>query len=242
MNRVIGILLTCALTIVPTIVSAQSVTVIVNGQTMQFDQPPVVQAGRVFVPLRGVFQQLGASVVYASGQINATGHGRTISLRIGSTQAVVNGQTETLDVAPFVIGARTLVPLRFVAQALGAYVSWNDSNSTVTITSGRGAPPPPAPAPPPRPGIVFTLRAPTGTINNRHPQIRFQVNRPIQLGQFRVRFDGGNVTPAVQSNGQYFYFPVPGPLPQGTHTVRVFGNTVGGAPFDLSWSFNQAAP
>jgi hypothetical protein len=242
MNRVFGLLLVCALTIVPIAGAAQPVTVIVNGQTMQFDQPPVVQAGRVFVPLRGVFQALGASVVYANGQINATGHGRTISLKIGSTQAVVNGQTETLDVAPFVIGARTLVPLRFVAQSLGAYVNWNDSNSTVTITSGRAPGPPPPPAPPPRPGIGFTLNTPAGTIYNHHPQIRFQLNRPIQLGQFHVRFDGGNVTPAVQSNGQYFYFPVPGSLPQGTHRVRVYGSTVGGAEFDLSWTFNQAAP
>ena len=71
---------------------------------MSFDQPPIVRAGRVFVPLRGVFERLGASVVYANGQINATGRGRTVSLRIGSTQATVDGQPTTLDVAPFVVG------------------------------------------------------------------------------------------------------------------------------------------
>ena len=83
----------------------KSVTVIVNGQTMNFTQPPIVRAGRVFVPLRGVFEQLGASVVYSNGQINATGNGRTISLTIGSTQATVGGQPETMDVAPFIVGA-----------------------------------------------------------------------------------------------------------------------------------------
>src|ERR1700678_367052 len=106
------------------------VTVIVNGNTMSFDQPPVEQAGRVFVPLRGVFEQLGASVVYQNGQINATGDGRTVSLQIGSTQATVDGQSQTLDQAPFVEGSRTLVPLRFVAQALGASVDWNNNTST----------------------------------------------------------------------------------------------------------------
>jgi hypothetical protein len=77
-------------------VAAQSVTVVVNGQTMNFTQPPIERAGRVFVPLRGIFEQLGASVVYANGQINATAHGRTVSLNIGSTQATVAGQPATL--------------------------------------------------------------------------------------------------------------------------------------------------
>lgn len=115
----------------------QTVAVVVNGQAMSFDQPPIIQAGRVFVPLRSIFQQLGASVVYANGQINATGRGRTVALTIGSTQATVSGQPVTLDVAPFVVGSRTLVPLRFVAQSLGANVNWNDSDSTVTINSGN---------------------------------------------------------------------------------------------------------
>ncbi len=116
----------------------QYVNVVVNGGTVTFDQPPVERAGRVFVPLRGVFERLGASVVYANGDINAQGNGRSIHLHIGSTQATVNGQALYMDVAPFLIGARTLVPLRFVAQALGAAVSWNASNNTVYI-QGNGA-------------------------------------------------------------------------------------------------------
>ena len=118
---------------------AQSVAIVVNGAGVTFDQPPVERAGRVFVPLRGVFERLGASVVYANGDINAQGNGRSVHLHIGSTQAAVNGQTLTMDVAPFVIGARTLVPLRFVAQSLGATVNWNQSNNTVYI-QGNGTP------------------------------------------------------------------------------------------------------
>lgn len=119
--------------------AAQSVAIVVNGAGVSFDQPPVERAGRVFVPLRGVFERLGASVVYANGDINAQGNGRNVHLHIGSNQAVVNGQTLTMDVAPFLIGARTLVPLRFVAQSLGAAVNWNQSNNTVYI-QGNGAP------------------------------------------------------------------------------------------------------
>jgi hypothetical protein len=118
---------------------AQSaVNVVVNGAAVSFDQPPIERAGRVFVPLRGVFERLGASVVFANNDINAQGNGRSVHLHIGSTAATVNGQTLYMDVAPFLVGARTLVPLRFVAQALGAAVNWNANNNTVYI-NGNGA-------------------------------------------------------------------------------------------------------
>lgn len=120
------------------IASAQVPTLIVNGQAVTFEQPPVEQAGRVLVPLRGVFERLGASVVYQNGLINATGNGRNVSLHIGSTQAMVDGRSQTIDVPPYVIAGRTLVPLRFVAQALGASVNWNPSNNTVRIDGGNG--------------------------------------------------------------------------------------------------------
>lgn len=128
---------------VPQASTAQSaVTIVVNGQTVTFDQPPIERAGRVFVPLRGVFERLGASVVYANGLINATGNGRNVSLHIGSNQATVNGQPVTVDVAPFLVGPRTMVPLRFVAQALGASVDYNNGSPTVAINgNGAGAPP-----------------------------------------------------------------------------------------------------
>jgi len=116
-----------------------SVGVTINGNAVDIAPAPITQAGRVFVPLRGVFEQLGASVVYDAGQINATGNGRTISLHIGSTQATVDGQPQALDVAPFIIGASTYVPLRFVSESLGASVNWDDAQSLVQITM-NGAP------------------------------------------------------------------------------------------------------
>src|SRR5271165_6435701 len=86
----------------PSAAFAQSAaTVVVNGQTVTFDQPPVEQNGRLFVPLRGVFERLGASVVYSNGQIDATSGSTTIQLQVGSTQATVGGQPTTLDAPPF---------------------------------------------------------------------------------------------------------------------------------------------
>ncbi len=115
---------------------AQSISVIVDGTPMTFtDQQPIDQAGRVFVPMRAVFEGLGASVVYENGTINSTKGTRTISLHIGSPQATVDGQPVQLSTPPFIIGARTLIPLRFVAQALGAIVSWSEANATVYIST-----------------------------------------------------------------------------------------------------------
>ena len=220
-------------------VLAQSVTVIVNGQAMSFDQPPIVRAGRVFVPLRGVFERLGASVVYANGQINATGNGRTVSLTIGSTQATVNGQPQILDVAPFLVGDRTLVPLRFVAQSLGASVNWNDSTSTVTI-AGSGSAPQQPPAQPGR-SVVLTYRWPTGTIFNHYPQVRFNLSRTVESGSLRVTLDGNDITAGLANGGQYYNVRVPFSLQMGNHRVRVVGRTAGGARFDLGWAFNQGS-
>jgi hypothetical protein len=119
--------------------SAQ-VAVTVDGNEADFSPPPTIQAGRVFVPLRGVFERLGASVVYSNGTINATGHGRTISLQIGSTQATIDGQPQSLDVAPYIVGASTYVPLRFISQALGASVQWDENDRMVSIESSGGQP------------------------------------------------------------------------------------------------------
>ncbi|MFZ1017106.1 MAG: copper amine oxidase N-terminal domain-containing protein, partial [Candidatus Cybelea sp.] len=128
----------------PTAVVAQTVTVTVNGQAMYLNPGPIERSGRVFVPLRGIFERLGAAVVYASGTINATKGSTTVSLQIGSTQATINGQAQILDVAPFIVGASTYVPLRFVAQSLGANVGYDGSTRVVAIVTASG----PGPAPP----------------------------------------------------------------------------------------------
>lgn len=235
MRRFLSIFFVVGTLAAPSMAGAQqSVNVIVNGQTMNFTEPPIVRAGRVFVPLRGVFEQLGASVVYANGQINATGRGQTVSLNIGSTQATVNGQPQTMDVAPFIVNATTFVPLRFVSQALGASVNWNDSTSTVTISGGGPQPV----APPPGNVIRFVNVSPTGTTFNPSPTIRFQFDRGVRPSALRIRVDGRSVTSGLnQTNSRTFFVNLPWPLAPGPHSVRVTGTTVDGAPLDLSWSF-----
>lgn len=101
---------------------------------------PVQINNRVLVPLRGVLEAMGATVGFDSNtQTVLANRGNTqISLRIGSRQAFVNGQRRALDVPAQLFRGRTLVPLRFVSESLGANVSWNTAQRIVFIsTNGR---------------------------------------------------------------------------------------------------------
>ncbi len=235
---------------------AQQVTVTINGRPFSLNPGPVERTGRVFVPLRGVFERLGAGVVYSAGTINATKDGTTMSLHIGSTQATVNGQPQILDVAPFIIGATTYVPLRFIAQALGANVGYDESTRVVAIEMAHQLPPqppppvrPPAPRPPPpNPAQEVYLRAqepPPGTqTSDRFAVVAARFSRNVQAASVRVRLDGNNVTyrSGVSSTG--FSYKPPAPLDFGMHSVRVDGRASGGMGFDRSWTFNvtRSAP
>lgn len=221
---------------VPTL-AQQNVSVVINGQPISFDQPPVERSGRVFVPLRGVFERLGASVVYANGTINATGNGRNISLHLGSTQATVNGQPQYLDVAPFLIGARTLVPLRFVAQALGAAVDWNNNSRTVTITSSGNAPSYSS-TPQPNASFYLTNKRPTGSVETQSPAIHAQFSESINRDTMHVLIDGRDVTNDAYANANGFDVTPPTPLSPGQHHVEVTGVTAAGASFRSGWNFN----
>jgi Copper amine oxidase N-terminal domain len=125
-------------------VPAPDVHVFVNGQPVAFDVPPQIDNGRVLVPLRGVFEQLGATVVWndQTQTVLAQRGATSMQLVIGNTQAMVNGQPVIMDVPAMVVGGRTMVPLRFVSQALGSMVDWNAASSTVTIMSAGAAVPP----------------------------------------------------------------------------------------------------
>jgi hypothetical protein len=133
---------------------AQSaIGVYIDGQPVSFDMPPMMMQGRVLVPLRGIFERLGATVNYdaRTQHIVALRGTQTVELTIGSSQARVNDTPALLDVPALAVNGRTMVPLRFISEALGASVQWVEASRTILIGSpGAAAPPPPA-SPPPQP-------------------------------------------------------------------------------------------
>lgn len=115
----------------------RQVPVYLDGARIFFDVPPVVEKGRTLVPLRGIFEKLGASVDWnaATQTVTASRGGRAVTLTIGKSQARVNGKTVNLDVPAQLVDGRTMVPLRFVGEALGAGVVWQDAPPAVLLTS-----------------------------------------------------------------------------------------------------------
>lgn len=121
--------------------------VVVDGRTLHFAVAPVMERGSVLVPMRGVFEALGAAVEWAPGTQTITAvKGQTrVVLRIGSRKAYLDGRAMTLPAAPKLVRGATLVPLRFVGEALGADVNWDPAAGTVRISTWPGPVVRPAP-------------------------------------------------------------------------------------------------
>jgi hypothetical protein len=107
----------------------------INGQTQVYDQPPMVKDGRTLVPLRGIFETLGANVTWdaKTKTVVATKNETKIVLSLGSSLVYINDQETQIDVPAQVVNARTMVPVRFISEALGAKVSWNSKTKMVII-------------------------------------------------------------------------------------------------------------
>ncbi len=111
------------------------ITVKVNGDSVDFDQAPISSNGRVLVPLRAIFEALGAQVKWdnATRTVTATKGATNITVVIDNNSPTVNGVSKKLDVPAQIVNGRTLVPVRFISESLGAVVEWNEGTQTVSI-------------------------------------------------------------------------------------------------------------
>ncbi|MBQ7039078.1 MAG: copper amine oxidase N-terminal domain-containing protein, partial [Clostridia bacterium] len=111
------------------------IAVCLNGNWLQFDVAPVIINGRTMVPFRAIFEALGCVVTWDDETKTAGGrrNGTEISLPIGDTNVTVNRRVQTLDQPAMLLNSRTMVPLRFVSEALGAQVNWDGENKNVSI-------------------------------------------------------------------------------------------------------------
>lgn len=118
------------------------ITVAVNGQLLETDVPPVITEGRTMLPMRAIFEALGAKVNWIEDQqmVVASKGNYIISLMIGKNILLLFDLTTLkeerleLNVPPFIVEGRTLVPVRAVSEALGATVDWDGELRKVTIT------------------------------------------------------------------------------------------------------------
>lgn len=111
--------------------------VYLDGQALHFDVDPVIDNNRTLVPLRGIFEAMGANVVWeqTSQTAKAVKGDTTVVLTVGSTSPMVNGQVQNLNVAAKIVNQRILAPLRFVGETFGGTVSWDQTANRVDIVT-----------------------------------------------------------------------------------------------------------
>ncbi|MEW9701725.1 stalk domain-containing protein [Paenibacillus sp. SI8] len=131
------------------------ITVQIDGKPLQFqDQDPQNWNGSTFVPMRGIFEALGAKIEWnqADRSVRGTKNNSSVWLQIGSTDALVNGKVVVLEVEPRIVNNTTMVPVRLISEALGATVTWDAEQQIVqiqTVSQGnarQGNPVAPQPA------------------------------------------------------------------------------------------------
>ena len=109
----------------------------------------LVRGKTILVPLRSLFEQMGATVSYDPNTRTAvvSKPGSEISVTVGKPEVVINGETRPLDVPPEIYQGAILVPIRVISEGMGAYVQWVPEKRTVVVR--YVAAPPPTPPPPP---------------------------------------------------------------------------------------------
>jgi hypothetical protein len=126
----------------------------------------LVRGTEIFVPLRSMFEQMGATVSYdpATRKIDVSKPGESLQLTVGKPELIINGESKPLDVGPRIFRGVVVVPVRVISEGLGAYVQWLPDRRIVVIryvSAAVPAPPPPTEAPAPPPPTAAPTLAPT---------------------------------------------------------------------------------
>jgi len=115
-----------------------------NTKTITLESPPKIVNGRTFLPLRPLFEELGGEVRWRAqaSEVGIRYNNRTMLLTIGSNTAAWGNGTQmkidqNSDVVPFVENGFTLLPLRFISEAFGLKVEWNEAEQSVTVSDSN---------------------------------------------------------------------------------------------------------
>lgn len=167
--------------------SSTDVKLVVNGTPVSSDVAPIIINERTMIPARAVFEQLGGTVSWneASQQVTVQLGGHTVVLTIQSLNATVDGTLRTMDAVPRLYQGRTLIPIRFVAEALGATVGWDNATRTATINLG-GVQPAPAPAAPSTKGSITAVSVTYGTDSNLYTTVKITSSVAMTTSDYSV--------------------------------------------------------
>ena len=114
------------------------ITVLVNGEQVTFtDVAPYIEEGRTLVPMRTIFETLGAVVEWDGETKTIISYDPvsnvSITMQADSKTMFINEEPVELDVPATIVGDRTVVPLRAIAEGMNSNVGWDQDTKTVTI-------------------------------------------------------------------------------------------------------------
>ena len=124
---------------------APPIKVVVDAKPVAFhDVQPLERHGRVYVPLKGVFERLGAAITFdeAAKVVRVKYGEKEIEVPIGEGHAYLNGTVTVNGGTAIVVNGRAMVPLRFLAETIEAKVVWEGATRTVLISRTQVVDPP----------------------------------------------------------------------------------------------------
>ncbi len=141
MKKILSVFITAALlmTSFTAAYCENDIVVLLDGREIEFDVPPQIINDRTLVPMRAIFEALGADVSWDGDRksITAVKDDITIKMAIGSEEMYIGSSYITLDAPPQIIDDRTLVPARAVAESFDCDVLWEDDTRSVIISSHK---------------------------------------------------------------------------------------------------------
>lgn len=110
--------------------------ILYNGKKVEFDVQPVSEKDRILIPLRGLFEKMGALVEWKNDDrsIKVIMNDKTICIKIDSHVAMINNNTKYMDVPPRLVNDKTMIPLRFLSEELDFKVEWDEESRTAKIS------------------------------------------------------------------------------------------------------------
>jgi hypothetical protein len=185
----------------------------------------LVRGNEILVPLRSMFEQMGATVSYdpASKTADVSKPGSDVKVTVGKPEVVINGESRPLDVPPEIYKGAIVVPVRVISEGMGAYVQWVPEKKVVVVryvaapvptpppTAPPTAPPTPKPAPPPPPPPPPTPSpAPTvKPVTYEHFVVGDYVFHPKAYNEFSNGITGNNSSFSARAAAEFPAFGLP---------------------------------
>lgn len=129
-------ILACAASVA---VLADGISIEINGSVLKSEVSPQIVEGRTLVPVRAIFEGIGANVNWDANTKTITGSmgDDSVVMVVNSNELSINGESTTMDSSPLIIDGRTYAPARYVAESFGYDVEWDSASKTVKITNGE---------------------------------------------------------------------------------------------------------